>query len=75
MTTLNEHLDEHSVSIVDDYHITGVYSTKGENISGLKGWYMVVTPDNGAVAYFVFEQSAFFYRLALINAKLNKIAS
>ena len=44
-----------------------------ENDSGPKDWYAVCN-EEGIIAYFGKEVDAFFYRLALINARLNKIS-
>lgn len=43
-----------------------------ENDDGPKGWFAVVDND-GIIAYFMREEDAFFFRLALINATLNRI--
>jgi hypothetical protein len=41
-----------------------------ENKAGPKGWF-AVTDDSGIIAYFGSEDAALFFRLALINARLN----
>jgi hypothetical protein len=43
-----------------------------ENDAGPKGWF-AVADESGIVAYFGTERAAFFFRLALINARLNPI--
>lgn len=42
-----------------------------ENDLGPKGWWAVSCADDGIVAYFSTERAAFWYRLAVINNKLN----
>jgi hypothetical protein len=41
-----------------------------ENNAGPRGWF-AVTDDSGIIAYFGSEDAALFFRLALINARLN----
>jgi len=43
-----------------------------ENETGPKDWW-AVSNEEGIIAYFGKETDAFFFRLALINARLNKI--
>ena len=43
-----------------------------ENDTGPKDWW-AVSNNKGIIAYFAKEVDAFFFRLALINAILNKI--
>lgn len=42
-----------------------------ENDEGPKGWYAVITDDDGIVAYFATENDALRFRLDLINRHLN----
>ena len=65
---LDELLDEISVVYVDKY--TNEVNNGG--IPGLVGWYGVCN-EQGIVAYFAQESSAFYFRLALINSRMNKI--
>lgn len=62
-------LENISVQEVDDYHLE-INPTLG---TGLLGWFMVVDEKRGAFSYFNSKTEALFYRLALINARLNPI--
>lgn len=59
--TLDDLLDDWQV------HAPGMW----ENEDGPKGWYAVSNADEGIVAYFMTEASAFRFRLAEINRTLN----
>jgi hypothetical protein len=69
MTNLNEQLDDVHVEHVDDHH-NGV---NGGGLTAIIGWHGVSTGDDGVIAYFASERDALFFRLALINARLNDI--
>lgn len=67
---LDTMLDNIQVSQVDKYHCE---SNPTGALTGLIGWYMVSDEHRSVIAYFAFETEACFYRLALINARLNDI--
>jgi len=70
MTSLAEMLDDVSVDTVDDYH----NEANDGKLDGIMGWYSVSTGDESVIAYFADERLASFFRLALINARINPLA-
>lgn len=69
---LDTMLDNIQVEQVDHYHAE-VNAEENKDLSGLIGWYMVSDERRSVIAYFATETEACFYRLALINARLNDI--
>ena len=65
---LQEQLDDVTVGEVDEYH-----AEVNPGVTGLRGWFFVTTGDEGVVGYFLRERYALHARLAIINARLNKI--
>jgi hypothetical protein len=66
---LDEHLEDVQVGEVDDYH-----AELNKLPSNMIGWYHVSDGKHGVFSYFGSETAACFFRLALINARLNDIA-
>jgi Mor family transcriptional regulator len=64
--TLDDWLDNVTVSEVDDYH----NEANNGKLAGILGWYMVAD-ETGVNAYFSTETAALRHRLDYINRKLN----
>ena len=67
---LDTMLENIQVAQVDRGHVDANLPKK---LSGLIDWFMVSDERRGVVAYFATETEACFYRLALVNARLNDI--
>lgn len=61
-------------TLADLLEVIGVLAPgQWENDQGPRGWWAVCTEEDGIIAYFGTEERAFWFRLALINARLNEV--
>jgi hypothetical protein len=74
MTRIGEPMSKSLDDQLDAIRVMEVSETPIASAKDMRGWH-AVTDEDGIIAYFAHETDAFFFRLALINARMNPIAN